>query len=506
MNLCMRSLVAHPGSQGILSVAVAGLALLTAIPVPTYAQAPSQSAAGSSNPSTADSDCLPKATSSHEAAKLFEEGLQLRYDFHTEQALDRFREASKRDPGFARAWAYIVLLGTDTVEAKWAAEKARLSIQNASPSDKLLVTWVTSTEDGHFLEAIRAMNDLMAICPRDAQLNYEAGLWVRSQGDGAGAVRLTRRALEIKPDFAGALNTLAYQLASMNKFDEAFPYLKRYIELEPQDPNPYDSMAEILQGAGRLEESLANYREALVRDPQFFTSQKGLGDDYALLGDEDRARQEYAKALSIASTPQQKLDVEIQSAISYAREGNRKRARLELGAVLDEARKLQLNDYQSVIHQNLALLAESSAAALKQLDAADAALHLPGSVSGAKRNRLLARSLELRAQLAADSGKYATARDAVARLQKIVQTNRTNVVERAYHGANGALLAAQKKTRSAIEELEQDPENAVSMAKLAELQAASGNLVAADETRALLKADYSTTLQDWQVGQRFRPQ
>jgi tetratricopeptide (TPR) repeat protein len=502
----MRLLAPRLGPHGILLASLAGLALLIACPAPAFAQDSSQPATGPSAAVGANSDCLPNPTSSPEAAKLFEEGLDLRYDFHSEQALDRFREATKKDPGFARAWAYVVLLGNDSVEAKWAAEKARLAAQNASPGDKLLVKWVTSTDEGHFLEAIRAMNDLMAICPRDAQLNYEAGLWVRAQGDSAGAVRLTRRALEINPDFAGALNTLAYQLASMNKFDEAFSYLKRYIELEPKDPNPYDSMAEILQAAGRLDESLEEYRQALKQDPEFFSSQKGLGDDYALLGDEDRARQEYAKALPIASIPQQKLDVEIQSAITYAREGDRKRARLELAAVLDEAAKLQLSEYQSLIHQNLALLADSSGAAFKQLDAADAALHLPGRVSGAKRNRLLARSLELRAQLAAASGKPATARDAVARLEKMVQTNRTNAVERAYHGANGALLAAQKKTRSAIEELEQDPENAVSMAKLAELQAVSGNVAGAGETRALLQADYSTTLQDWQVARKFRPQ
>jgi len=503
MDICLRT---RTSRFGILSVALAVLALLFASPASAFAQDPSGFVTSSADVSHADSDCLPKATDSAEAGKLFDEGLQLRYDFHTEQALDKFRQAARKDPNFARAWAYVVLLGSDPVEAKRAGEKARLVSKNASPGDKLLVKWVTSTEDGHFLEAIRAMNDLMASCPRDAQLNYEAGLWVRSQGDSAGAIRLTRRALEIKPDFAGALNTLAYQLATTNKYDEALSYLKRYIELEPKDPNPYDSMAEILQGAGRLEESLAEYRKALTVDPTFYTSQKGLGDDYALLGDEERARQEYTKALAMVTLPQQRLDIEIQSAITYAREGNGRQARLEFAPVLVEASKFQLRDYESQIHQNLALLAETPDAALKQLYAADLALQQPGHVSGAKRTRMLSRSLELRAQLAAASGKPVTARYAVARLEKMVASNHTNAVERAYHGANGALLAAQNKTRSAIEELEQDPENAVSMAKLAELQAASGSAAEAGETRALLKANYSTTLQDWQVARRFRPQ
>jgi hypothetical protein len=96
------------------------------------------------------------------------------------------------------------------------------------------------------------------------------------------------------------------------------------------------------------------------------------------------------------------------------------------------------------------------------------------------------------------------ARAAVARLQKMVQTNRSNAVERSYHGANGALLAAQSKIRAAIAELQEDPEDPFSRAKLAELQAASGNAQDAAETRARLKGDYGTTLEDWLVVRKFR--
>jgi len=86
----------------------------------------------------------------------------------------------------------------------------------------------------------------------------------------------------------------------------------------------------------------------------------------------------------------------------------------------------------------------------------------------------------------------------------MVQTNRSNGVERAYHGANGVLLAAQSKIGAAIEELQEDPEDPFSMAKLAELQAASGNTQDAAATRARLKADYGTTLEDWLAVRGFR--
>lgn len=450
-------------------------------------------------------DRLPITTSSPEAARLFEEGLHLRYDFHIEEALVKWREATRKDPNFAQAWTYIVLVGLDPGEAKQAAEKAQLASQNVTPGEKLLAKWTISSDEGRFLDAITAMNDLMAMYPRDAQLNYEAGLWLHSQGDNEGAAKFTKRALEVAPNFAGALNTMGYDLAFMHDYDQAIPYLKRYAEVEPKDPNPRDSLAEILQKAGRLEESLAEYREALKLDPKFHPSQKGLGDDYALLGKQDRAREEYAKALPMALTPQDRLDCQIQSATTYAREGNVKQARVQLAAVLEEATKLQLNDYRSSIHQYLALLAESPAAAFQHLDEAEAVLQGPGHVSGAGRSGLLARTLRMRARLAAEAGKLEMARAAVSRLQKMVQTNRSNAVERAYHGANGALLAAESKIGAAIEELREDPECPFSMSKLAELQAASGNARDAAETRARLKADYGTALEDWLVVRWFRP-
>ena len=52
-------------------------------------------------------DRLPLTTSSPEAARLFEEGLRLSRDFHVEQALGKWREATRKDPEFAQAWAYL---------------------------------------------------------------------------------------------------------------------------------------------------------------------------------------------------------------------------------------------------------------------------------------------------------------------------------------------------------------------------------------------------------------
>jgi len=452
-------------------------------------------------------DRLPVTTSSPEAAKLFEEGLRFSYDFHVEQALGKLREATRKDPEFVQAWVYILRFTNDPVEAKQAAEKGQFASQHVTPGEKLLVKWMVSRHDGRFVDAIAAMNDLLAMYPRDTDLNFGAALWLLfSQGEYELAAKFAKRTLEVDPNFVAALNVMGYDLAAMHQYDEAISYLKRYAEAEPNDPNPRDSLGEILREAGRLEESQAEYREALKLNPKFYYSQLGIGDDYTLLGKQDRAREEYAKGPpTMAFAPQMGLKCRTQSAITYAREGDVQQARVQLAAVLEEATRLQVNNCRSLIHQDLALLADSPAAAFQHLDQAEAVLQQPGPMAGGDRDVQLARILRMRARLAAESGDLAMASAAVARLYKMLQDTHSDAVERAYNGANGALLAAESKIAAAIEALQEDPEDPFSMAELAELQAASGNTPAAEEIRARLKADYSTALEDWLVVRRFRP-
>jgi Tfp pilus assembly protein PilF len=482
-----------------LGILVFGVSFASS-PMPVLGQTSPSAPRPTDNP-----DRLPITTSSPEAARLFEEGLHFFYDVHPEQTLGKWREATRKDPNFAQAWVYIMSLTSDPVEAKQAAEKAQMASQNVTRGEKLLAKWMISKNEGHFVDAIAAMNDLLAMYPRDPELNFEAGLWLFFQGEYQASDKLLKRALEVDPNFMAALNIIGYDLAAMHQYSQAIASMKRCVEAEPNEPNPHDTLAEILQEAGRLEESLAELREGLKLDPKFYYSHLRMGDDYALLGKQERAREEYAKAPpTMAFSPGLGLKCQTQSAVTYAREGDVKQTRVQLAAVLEEATKLQVNDCRSLIQQDLALLADSRAAAFQHLDEAEAVLQA-GPISEEAHIEQLVRTLRIRARMAAEAGELEMANATVARLQKMFRDNPSNEVERAYNGANGALLAAESKIGAAIEALQEDPEDPFSLAKLAELQAASGNAQDAEETRARLRADYGPGLEDWLVVRRFRP-
>ena len=80
----------------------------------------------------------------------------------------------------------------------------------------------------------------------------------------------------------------------------------------PTLPNPQDSYAEILRMSGNFDAALEHYRAALKIDPEFDYSQLGLGDTYALMGNQAQARVEYDKAIQKAHTEADRLSYALQ--------------------------------------------------------------------------------------------------------------------------------------------------------------------------------------------------
>ena len=70
---------------------------------------------------------------------------------------------------------------------------------------------------------------------------------------------------------------------------------KKYVELIPNDPNPYDSYAELLLKMGRFDESMTQYRKALAIDPNFINSHQGIASALMYQGKHDEAAAELQK-------------------------------------------------------------------------------------------------------------------------------------------------------------------------------------------------------------------
>src|SRR3979411_1051725 len=109
---------------------------------------------------------------------------------------------------------------------------------------------------------------------------------------------------------------------------------------------------------------------ALTIYPDFVPSQLGLGDTYALMGNQEQARIEYEKAIRFAHNEADRLTYSMQKAMTWGRERNfteADKAFIEI-AETGHAKGQDLQEAQALRH--LAEYQPDDAIALKRLNAA----------------------------------------------------------------------------------------------------------------------------------------
>ena len=412
-----------------------------------------------------------------------------------ERANIGWRAAAKEDPNFAAAFAMVALNSRDPEEVRTAREQAKALAVKSSAGEKLMIEWVTAVQEGKYLEGIIAMNGLTAMFPRDKHLHYLAANWLMGVRGDEQAHRLLHQALEIDPDFAPALNNLAYLHARNLEFDEALQDMDRYAALLPKEPNPQDSYGEILRMAGRFEASLEHYRASLAIDPNFNISQGGLGDTYTLMGDQEKARQEYDKAIQNEPSIADRFDYRMQRAITWVREKKYAEADRELWRISVEAHGLGYDLQEAQALRRMAQYAADDQLALERLTAAEDALTHRQNLSQSDRDEELAEILRVRAARFGRAGKQEEARKALNQLEELAGANTSRTIQQCWHGAAGASLAAHGNFKEAIPELEEDQENPETLVILAR---AYRETAANDKGKAVedrLKATHLPTLE-----------
>ena len=261
---------------------------------------------------------MPVSTSSPEARSLYEKGMQDYEYLYLERCNDDWRAAVKADPNLAVAWAWIAFNSSNPEEVSAAREKAKALASKLTPGEQLMVAWIAKVQEGDFIGGISAMNDLLEMYPKDKHVLYLAGNWLMLEDGDEQSLKIMEKALALDKNYAAALNDLAYLYARNRQFDKAFANMDRYVALLPKEPNPQDSYGELLRMAGNFEGSLQHYHAALKIDPDFVTSQVGLGDTYALMGNQEQARVEYTKAIRYAHNEADRLAYSMQLAMTWS--------------------------------------------------------------------------------------------------------------------------------------------------------------------------------------------
>ncbi len=447
---------------------------------------------------------LPVHSKSADALKLYREGIELQGNLRTDEAIAKFRSAVKADPDFAMAWAMIAVSESSPAAAAKARARAEQLMPKANEGEQMMIRWVVARGGSNMIAAIAAANDLVSTYSADKFVLFEVGSWYvtgLNQWDRGGV--LQEKALAIDPNYAPALNEIGYAYAFERKFDQAIAAMKRYAEVIPNEPNPQDSYAEILRLAGRYDDALTHYREALKLMPAFYSSQQGLGDTYALMGDQERARAEYAKCSGTQVEERVSLVCRQMAAYSYIREKDLDAANKQLEPFIAAMQKQGQTAFAVDAILAIAFNAKDVPSAFAGFDRAAAAIRADHNMPKAQRDELLARILAHKVRVAVLGGDAARAQRAFTELQPSRQSA-DPLIQAAWKGGYGAWLYSLKKYNDAITELQDDLMNPFSQLMLVKSYQATANDKAASDAKDSLLALHRPDIDLWMAQQALK--
>jgi tetratricopeptide (TPR) repeat protein len=146
-------------------------------------------------------------------------------------------------------------------------------------------------------EAMTVFDTALGITPGNSDLLYARALVAERLGRIDQLEADLKIILKTEPDNAHALNALGFTLADQtDRFDEAYDYLKRAIEIMPDDPAIIDSLGWVQYRMGNYDEAERLLRTALSRfeDAEIAAH---LGEVLWVKGKEQEARGIWQKAL-----------------------------------------------------------------------------------------------------------------------------------------------------------------------------------------------------------------
>ena len=227
---------------------------------------------------------IPITTSSEEARKEFLEGRNLADKLQATKSLEHFDKAIALDSNFAIA--YLNRSNASFIAKDFFSylKKAVALSDRCSKGERLLILANEAGAYGKSVEQKEYLDSLLSLYPGDERVLFAVGTYYFGLQDYTKTIEHLQKAIELAPEYSPSYNILGYAYRQVENYAEAEKMFVKYTELIPNDPNPYDSYAELLMKMGRFDESIANYRKALAVDSFFVSSRFCIAANYMYKG------------------------------------------------------------------------------------------------------------------------------------------------------------------------------------------------------------------------------
>ncbi len=276
--------------------------IISALAVSACQQVEPNTATATTPNATGNNGKIPVTTSSEEARKEFLAGRDLSEKLRITDSIAHFDKAISLDPNFALAELNRANVSPTAKEFFEHLKKAVALADKASDGERMLIQANEAGANGDPTKQKEILEKLVAAYPNDERAHFNLGGYYFGQQDFTQAIGHYKRATELAPDYSTAFNILGYAYRQNEAYSDAENAFKKYIELIPNDPNPYDSYAELLLKMGRFDEAIAQYNKALAIDSNFVNSHFGIAAALTYKGKPADAQAELEKMTQKART------------------------------------------------------------------------------------------------------------------------------------------------------------------------------------------------------------
>jgi tetratricopeptide (TPR) repeat protein len=241
-------------------------------------------------------------TDSQEAYQYYLEGREFMDKLYWTEAIDSFQRAVEADSTFAMAYGALAYAGyiVDAPVAwqKEHSDKAMRFMDGATERERYFILAMDAYIREDFDRSFEELERLIARYPDDKKAHAAMALMQYSGREYEEALVSARKAIDLDPSHKEMLNILVYCYERLGDLDNAIEAVNTYIEVAPDEANPYDTRGDLYAYSGRVDRAIDSYEKALEIKPDFYNSLQKMGHMHLYSGNYEEAEMYYNRIAS----------------------------------------------------------------------------------------------------------------------------------------------------------------------------------------------------------------
>jgi len=223
-----------------------------------------------------------------------------------QSAIDYFNAALRKDPKFANAYTGLadasLRMYDENKDSFWTEKALRAAKEAQALDDKLpevhFVLGSVYAETGQTAQAITELKRAQELAPNSDESYRRLGTAYLDAGQNEQAIRALEKAVELNPYFWVNQNALGNANRQTGSYEKALKNFQQVTQLEPQNQIGFANLGVVYMSMGRYQESIAPLEKALQLDPQPAVI-SNLGTSYFYLHRFPEAAKQFEKAVEL---------------------------------------------------------------------------------------------------------------------------------------------------------------------------------------------------------------